>query len=157
VNLYLDVDGAIRPVEGKMPGDFSDWIDESFITWSPSMVARIGALPVDIHWLTTWRDQANDLLCARFGWPAFPVLERRREALWWKLEALMAAQRHDEPFIWIDDELDERRGGSAGIIDDFLERFSAPYLLVSPNPHTGISLADLDGIDEFIKRTLSRD
>jgi hypothetical protein len=133
-------------------GDFNDWVGEQFFVWSPAMISRIKSLGVQAHWLTTWRDQANDILASRFNWEPLPVLERQREALWWKLESLTYAQPYDEPFVWIDDELDERRAGSDGIIDAILERYSAPFLLVCPEPHVGLSSADLDAIEKFLKQ-----
>jgi hypothetical protein len=150
VNLYLDVDGVLYPMSARGTSDFTDWVDADFFTFSPDMVARLGALDVTTHWLTTWRGEANDVLCPSFGWEPLPVLERRREALWWKLEALTAAQRSDEPFVWIDDELNERRRSSNGIVDAILDRFRAPYLLVSPDLHVGLSITELASVEAFV-------
>ena len=149
MNLYLDVDGVISPVTHHEPGDFSDWQDEQFFRYSPQMVALLSSLEVTPHWLTTWREQANTVLTPIFNWEPLDVLERHPELFWWKLESLGRIQRCDEPFIWIDDELDERRAD--GYADILLERYRAPFLLISPDPHVGLSLRDIDTIEEFIR------
>lgn len=149
MNLYLDVDGVINPMSHREPGDFRDWIDEEFFFWSPGMVARLGTLPVTKVWVTTHLNSANDLMVPKFGWEPLGVLERKREFMWWKLEAIGRVQSRDEPFVWIDDELSERRERE-GLIDMALAFYRAPMLLISPNRHTGISSSELDEIEGFV-------
>jgi hypothetical protein len=134
------------------PGDFNDWVDEEFFFWSPTMVTRLGALPVTKYWESTHLESANEFMVPKFGWEPLGVLGRKREFLWWKLEVIGLVQAIDEPFVWIDDELNERRAKDGGIIEVQLARYRAPVLLISPNPHTGISNSQLGEIEEFIAR-----
>jgi hypothetical protein len=150
VNLYLDVDGVVNVPFHRGTAGFSDWEDTGFVTWSPAMVGRLGALEVDSHWLTTWRDEANTVLAPLFGWEPLGVLARAREHMWWKLEALWLTQDHAQPFVWIDDELDERRRESQGMLDVILERFAEPFLLISPVAHVGLSPSELTQIEHFV-------
>jgi hypothetical protein len=154
MNLYLDVDGVLSPMAHRETGDFGDWVDEEFFVWSPEMVGRLGALEVTKFWLSTHLESANETLVPKFGWEPLGVCARRREFLWWKLEAIERVQPFAEPFVWIDDELDERRTKDGGIIEVMLRRYLAPVLLISPNSHTGISRAQLDEIEEFVERHL---
>jgi hypothetical protein len=70
--------------------------------------------------------------------------------MWWKLEALWLAQDHAQPFVWIDDELDERRLESRGMLDVILERFAEPFLLISPVAHVGLSPSELTQVEHFV-------
>lgn len=116
VRLLLDVDGVLNAVTDS-PGKFwSDWqVDEVYgfnITWSPSVIAFVQTLHergVEIHWLTTWGEKANEYLCDVLGLPNFPVAGESLdyiEAGWWKLPLAQELYERDlVPFVWIDDDL----------------------------------------------------
>lgn len=115
IKLYLDVDGVLNiwPPRTK-----TEWTDAKTtvcyghgIFHSPEMGARLAALNVDIHWLTTWSDLANEWIGPLFGWDELPVVGNEfhqdwYSEPWWKLQYMQSIE-HDGPFIWIDDEIDE--------------------------------------------------
>ena len=150
--LYLDVDGVLSPfvIPDSGTDTWTDWDRDAFAPTSRAMADALAALPVDIHWLTTWRDEANTHLAPRFGWPARPVLDRDREIHWWKLDALLDDHPEGVPFVWCDDELDERRALLDPHFTRRLAALAAPYLLVCPARNVGLTPADLERIHAFV-------
>lgn len=156
MKLYLDVDGVVNPRPARQPGPFDDWVNDGYVTWSPSMGERLAGLGAEIVWLSTWRDQANDILSRRYGWEPKEVLERHEEVVWWKIESLF--YNHDgEPFIWVDDEIDERRSEDATVIDGMLAGLGVEYLLICPDPHVGISAEQFEEMATFIAQNGAAD
>jgi hypothetical protein len=90
------------------------------------------------------------VLCSRFDWPSLPVPRRRPEILWWKLEAIQREHPSGEPFVWVDDELDERCRSSDGVLDTLLALLDVPFLLVCPNAHVGLQARDIERIENFV-------
>lgn len=149
MRLYLDVDGVLVPFCSP-PLLFDDWSDEKGIRLSRTMGAALCNLAVEVVWLTTWRDAANEHISPYFDWPALPVLDRKHEVMWWKLEALLRDHPADTPFVWIDDELDERRADLLWLIDNRLDALDVPYLLVSPSAHIGLTPGEIDLVARFV-------
>lgn len=150
--LYLDVDGVLSPYAHQAP-TWDDWrrIDHApyHLVLSESMATRLDRLEAEIVWLTTWEDQANHYVGSALGWDALDVVGRRRGPAdrWWKLEALRRRIRRDpHPFVWVDDELERR----ARMVEPWLDELGIPHLLVSPDPETGLSSAELDEIERFV-------
>lgn len=150
MRIYLDVDGVINPMR-PVPGDgFGDWRYEEFFTWSPSMTERLGSLAAQRCWLTTWGDRANRYLCPVIGWTPQVEIKREPEFFWWKLEALVREHPVDEPFVWVDDDLDEYRANGAGLVESSIEHLAPRHLLVSPDPYLGITPDQMAEIERFI-------
>src|ERR1700712_4655390 len=109
--LLLDVDGVLNAVrvdlpEGWLRGTFNGYV----LSWDPTVVARLGELHesgrVELQWLTTWTELADQLLAEPMGLPrglrtysrdgVVPTgygEERRGISGWWTL----AAARGREP------------------------------------------------------------
>jgi hypothetical protein len=152
--LYLDVDGAICPARtpDEYIDDFGDWeiVPGSTLTpWSPSLVAAVTALPVELRWLTSWEHEANRRLSPLFGWEQLPVLGWTPDSLWWKFDALIEYHEPGVPFIWIDDELDDRRQALGTAFEVGLNSLGAPYICISPWTHRGITRIDLARVVTF--------
>lgn len=168
--LFLDVDGVLNAVmdstrrrsptaagDERLDPSFRDWRRDrrrNFrITYSIEMGRRIGALGVDIFWLTTWLDHANSEIAPLFGWDPLPVLGFPEYLAdtgpgWWKSAAAAAfVAEHQRPFIWIDDDL-------AWSLDrgdvEWLRTCEVPNLCISPHPGRGILPRHLDQIEAWI-------
>jgi len=115
---------------------------------------------VEIQWLTTWAEKADELLAEPMGLPrglrvhARPGAEStgfagewRGVAGWWKLAAAMAVAE-EEPgrrIVWIDDDLAEQA-------DDVGEWLGAnPHVLVvAPDLFLGLTHEHLDEIEAWL-------
>jgi hypothetical protein len=154
--VYVDVDGVLCPLPSPRRGA-PGWRFGSGVAWRPEVAARLAALPAELVWASTWGAEANTVLAPLFGWPQRPVLGRRSSALWWKLAALLADHPRGVPFVWVDDELDQRAAAMGR--DRFtsrLEALGAPSLLVCPDPTEGLSGQDLDRIERFVATAADR-
>ncbi len=121
--LFLDVDGPLIPFGGASDEYATYPVDRDpegaaahplLTRLDPRHGDRLAALPCDLVWATTWRDEANECLAPRLGLPPLPVvdwpepsdLDERdaRIGLHWKTRVLVdwAAGR---PFAWVDDEI----------------------------------------------------
>ena len=155
--LYLDVDGVLCPlrVPDEYIDEFKDWETVTNLydlPWSPALVQAIAELPVERRWLTSWEHEANLRLSPLFGWEQLPVLEHRPGSLWWKFDALVQHHEKGRPFIWIDDEMDDRREELDNIFEAGLTTLDAPYLCISTWSHRGITREDLEAIRAFCVR-----
>jgi hypothetical protein len=153
VRLYLDVDGVLSTWGAPTDSAFDDWREEAGTKWSPSMVGAVGALDVDLTWLTTWGERANSVLAPLYGWPEKPALAHGPERTWWKLDALVTSHTKGVPFIWVDDEMNLQRhdlGGGDGIFERFLDWLESPILLICPRGSTGLSPEHLEAMGQFI-------
>lgn len=152
--LYLDVDGVLCPVvpPDESIDEFADWQlvpPPGRVPWSPTLIGALSALPIERRWLTSWQHEANERLAPLFGWSTMPVLEYRPGSLWWKFDALMQHHERGVPFVWIDDELDERRRDLTPMFDAGLASLDAPYLCLSPWTYRGITREDIARIAAF--------
>ena len=160
--VLLDVDGVINALcsEDDTPPDFDDWdyVECGFspIRYSKKLLKQLIGLDLDIHWLTTWGNAANEHLAPLFGWDPLPVIERAgHDRLagpngWWKSSAAhQFVNAQNRPFIWIDDDLDYSI--NEGDVP-WLEDCTIPHLIVSPDARTGISVADFDKMRQFIQQ-----
>lgn len=152
--VFCDVDGVLLPMTADPAhthaGGHNDWLPApTFAVYSPTMVDRLAGMNAELVWLTSWRNEANRDLAPLFGWAQLPTVARRPENVWWKLEALMA-WRPDRPFVWIDDELDDR-SEEIEFLHYRLDSLDVDYLCVSPDPRCGLSVTELDQIAEFVE------
>lgn len=156
MNLFLDVDGVISPVADNLApttgfGDFRQAEVWGFaIWWSPMMISEIIDLSrdVQVRWLTTWGHEAVTELSPVLGLPEFPVeatLSLVDLSLpWWKLRAV---QRHQPPFVWVDDDIAD----SPEAQDYALETNS---LAIAPFVDVGLTPDHIAQIRQFIEVTL---
>ena len=102
-------------------------------------------------WCTGWEEKANDYLPHALGLPApLPYLSFAdavpQVAGHWKLAAIDAYAGRSRPVAWIDDAHDERcRQWAAGR--------SAPTLLISTDPATGLTAEHVDQLLDWAART----
>ena len=102
-------------------------------------------------WCTGWEEKANEYLPHALGLPApLPYLSfadtEPQVAGHWKLAAIDAYAGRSRPVAWIDDAHDERcRQWAAGR--------SAPTLLISTDPATGLTAEHVDQLLDWAART----
>lgn len=167
--LIVDVDGVVSPVHPAR----STWGDEvqaghlfGPVMLSPQLCTRLDALAdrpgVTAAWLTDWTAQMRDGLDPRPGhnWPDIPELPadtQQSEGIGWWKHASLARWLEDRPHItavvWCDDHLTPLRG------DAFrrrLEPAGLATLLVAPETEVGLTEADLESIDAFLRQHAAR-
>ena len=178
VTLILDYDGVVNPdVESR---DFTDWERFNYVepsAWGESkvypilfsltMVQMLLALPVNIVWLTDWKQKIR-FVEARCGFTTpLPVLDGPGTGLgmmskyWWKRRIVDA---HEGPFIWLDDNLRmqglnwSKRTNTVA----FARKAGVPHLALSMNSpsdtrgfekNKGLRLSDFRLIHEFLAKT----
>ena len=154
--LFLDVDGVLNPDTNKpdptwvfQPPLISDEASGQFtLHLSQAMADAIVGLDFNIRWLTTWQEQANANIGAKFGWPTLPyhTLPVSKHPRWGynlgKMLVVKEELKHKGPLVfWVDDM----------IMYDFEPLmnedpdFDPHYRLrtVSPNPFVGITPEDI--------------
>jgi len=169
--LYFDFDGVVNATEPlhELVQEFHIPIDGSqhlapvnHITYAPFVVETMERFRaehgLELVWSTTWNEFNHVLkLAAYLGGldggrvlPAALNVEATNKAEWtaWKAEAIIADQAADpKPFVWVDDNAHQFWG------DKVRELTSAPSLFITPNSHTGLTVEDLNAIDEFLTAT----
>lgn len=166
-HILLDIDGvinAIYPTQAhKELSDLSGEWRDSFINgfwfnWNTEVIDYINDLTENHHLviLSTWRKTAIEDVFPVVGLnvpETYVVLDPDTDSTsftspdaenWWKeVHAKEFIESHsDDSFVWIDDDHANVR------VDTSL--WSDNVLIVSPNQRTGISLLDMQSINEFI-------
>lgn len=151
--MFLDVDGVLNAfrkspwAEVTKTRVYPEGYEHGFlIQTSPLLGQRLLELEADIHWLTTWKDEANVHISPLVGFPDdLPVVEwERRFSEGWSITGKGRAVRTwqeenpDHPFIWIDDE------HASGVTDH------GHYLIVGPEPGTGLTPEEITTIEDWI-------
>jgi hypothetical protein len=163
--LLLDVDGVLNAAvldlpEGWQRGTFNGFL----LSWDPTVTARLRELHqsgrVEIQWLTTWAEKADELLAEPMGLPRGLRVHARPGAAstgfsgewrgasgWWKLAAAreVVLQQPGRSIVWIDDDLAEQA-------DDVVKWLSAnPHVLVvAPDLFVGLTHEHLDEIESWL-------
>jgi hypothetical protein len=122
--LFLDVDGVLSALRESPWAEsvssavkVADYPHSFLINTSPLLGFRLQQLPVDIHWLTTWREDANTLISPLVGLPDdLPVVDwqiafgepssidgKRRAVEAW------TEANPGHPYIWIGRAVPDRR------------------------------------------------
>ena len=113
---------------------------------------RTGA--AEVIWHSTWREAAVSDLAPVLGLPTLPISHapewtQRPELIWWKLPAARRVVESGRRLVWTDDDI-------AVVPDQVGDLDARPdTLLISPDPHTGLTadqlraIADFVGLDEF--------
>jgi hypothetical protein len=102
----------------------------------------------EVRWHSTWRTAAMSDLAPTLGLPGIPISIApewtQRPPGWWKLPAAQRVVAAGRRLVWTDDDIDS-------YLDDIGESMHEPgALLISPNPETGLTRADLDRIATFL-------
>lgn len=125
--LFLDVDGVLNPIVDPSGDGWEPVPEAPFpLILNRSIGDRIAASGLEVWWLSTWGDRANDWVAPFFGWDPCPVVpnvappplkfgERGQvnsslSPHWWKGRALQAAfaagtLNPNRGFVWADDSL----------------------------------------------------
>lgn len=160
--VLLDVDGVVNKVRDLLDADgFQDFRESKAkgfrIVHSPQMAARLAALDADIHWLTTWCDDANAHIAPLLGWDPLPVVGKEQYLNvihgWWKSDAAEAfVKEQGRPFIWLDDDLySAERVGKV----PWLAECELPNLCISPDTYRGLLPKHLDQIETWIAEQMA--
>lgn len=179
ITLFLDFDGVINP-DVESP-DFKDWVKFNYvepqawgenkvypILFSLMMVQTLTALPVNIVWLTDWRQKIR-YVEERCGFETpLPIMDGpgvglgSNPKLWWKR---LIIETQEEPFIWLDDNIRMQGLGWSKrqhTIASALKK-KIPHLALSMNSpadyrggnfekNKGLRLSDFRLINEFIEK-----
>lgn len=150
--LFLDVDGVVSALSSRH--GFGDGrrhrVDGFDLTLSKSLGLRLRALDVDVLWLTTWGEQANDI-GRLIGLPEYPIAGSPPNGATssgpWKLDLVRErVQGERRPFVWADDDaIGPEAEVWAGGID-------VPNLLIKPRSNRGLTPADVDAVEVFATR-----
>jgi hypothetical protein len=140
------------------------------ITWAPPVIEAIRRIhdtgSVDVLWLTTWEDAANESLAPLLGLPELPVASRARGGdpgraahgftttraaarnRWWKLDVARRVLDPEpyRPLVWTDDDLSWEPDARA-----WAEQRPSPTLLVAPATDVGLTAEHLEAIEEFCR------
>jgi membrane-associated protease RseP (regulator of RpoE activity) len=163
--LLLDVDGVLNAAlldlpEGWRRGTFNGFL----LSWDPTVTDRLRELHesgrVEIQWLTTWAEKADELLAEPMGLPR-GLRTHAREGVastgfsgqlrglsgWWKLAAAMqvAEAEPGRRIVWIDDDLSEQADDVVGWLG------ANPHVLVvAPDLFVGLTHEQLDQIEAWL-------
>lgn len=152
----LDVDGvinALMPHRSHHQAWVADHLGREFlIRFDPRIITQIIQLTeiVDIHWCTTWGEDAVSYLSPALGLPTFPVEDPKRdyESLvaglgWWKYWRFLESRSYLFPTVWTDDD----------IPDDLMHhhRSDPDSLIIRTNPYNGLSLENLQQIESWVQ------
>lgn len=160
---FLDIDGVINSV--GMP-EAGDGVDPSLystievptsedvswpITYSSKVVDFINEMSrsglVEVHWLTTWQQDAHRFLGPAIGLDTFPAFDEPEmvDTGWWKESVAREALRNDpRPYIWTDDDLTIKIG------DSMQRHFVQDSLLIGPSMRPGLTDKHLEAIRMFV-------
>lgn len=159
--IFLDVDGVLNAVRDSNPQFWEEWnvevCDGYYIRHALDMGRALHNIferdDVEVIWLTTWQDTANDWIAPLFGWGNFEaIIDDGSSTGWWKLEAVQKMWELDKtPFIWIDDDIsyDPESIQWAENLSD------SDRLIISPKTHTGITPYHIELIEGFVSNGLA--
>lgn len=117
-------------------------VDGWRLTVSEAMAADLAAAvaTADVWWLTSWREQAPELVGPLLGLPEWnwaSYTDRKVDAI--------VAMIHDRsrPFVWIDDEI--------SVADRLtLEDLDSDQPLVAPTPRTGLRPSQVAAVADWV-------
>lgn len=149
--LVLAVDGVLAP--RRQPRDDESWGDwqpvpgaQVHVPVSPAMGAALALLKADRVFCSEWGTRA-DLLSEALVWGPTTALRRELPSRWWwKLDAVRAflGARPRRPLVWVDSELSSHPEVAGWVL-----RSRVPSLLISPDPRSGLTRADVELVAAF--------
>jgi hypothetical protein len=113
-------------------------------------------------WTTTWQEYAPAVLAPALGWLAgsrarYLNSDHHQDAdstefsLLWKSKAVLEDQEMGPgPFIWIDDELQDRVIMYRYTETELVRTSPTPHLMIGTKDHLGITPRQMDEIKAFI-------
>jgi HAD domain in Swiss Army Knife RNA repair proteins len=163
--LLLDVDGVLNAVHPDLPkgwrrGTYNGYV----LSWDPTVTERLRRLHesgrVEIQWLTTWTEKADQLLAEPMGLPRGLRTHSRQDVLptgfigrlggasgWWKLAAARAVAEAEpgRRIVWIDDDLADQAADTS----EWLAA-NEHVLVVAPDLYAGLTHAELDRVEAWL-------
>jgi hypothetical protein len=163
--LLLDVDGVLNALQPDLPENWRRGTYNGFVlSWDPTVTERLRELHasgrVELQWLTTWTERADELLAEPMGLPRGLRTHSRDGVLptgfegplggaagWWKLTAArsVAEAEPGRRIVWIDDDLAHRAADTG----DFLAG-NERVLVVAPDFLTGLTHDELDRVEAWL-------
>jgi hypothetical protein len=163
--LLLDVDGVLNAVHPDLPegwrrGTYNGYV----LSWDPTVTTRLREWHesgrVELQWLTTWTERADQLLAEPMGLPRGLRTHSRDGVLptgfggrlvgasgWWKLAAAraVAEAEPDRRIVWVDDDLADQAADTG----EWLAA-NAQVLVVAPDLFAGLTHAELDRVEAWL-------
>ena len=153
--LLLDVDGVLnalnpKSLDGWRQGTFKGYL----LKWDPSITARLKSLHdrglIEIQWLTTWSEDADELLADQMGLPRGLIVHPYPQGStrgWWKFDHArdVVDTNQDRPVVWIDDDLDFYAQDVYHWVDSNDNVFT-----VCPDLLGGLTHNQIDDIEEWL-------
>lgn len=130
-----------------------------FRLWlSREMGRRLGELPVDIAWSSTWSPYVDDVIAGAVGLPrGLPVAAappgdgEEWTSANWKLAGVQSFLADQErPFIWLDDDALDLPGSGGETPREWAKTLQVQSLLVAPSPVTGLRPDEIDAIATWL-------
>jgi hypothetical protein len=167
--LLLDVDGVIAPF-GAGPDDGDRWTQVRGGRWQGSIWCHLDVTErlatwhhgghVQLRWLTTWLDDAKDVLAGPLGFGELMVHVHPspdpEPEMWWKESVVRNLL--DDPghlVVWCDDQMirqDPYTGVDTHRGDVLAVEFGSRFLAICPDPIAGLQPQHLDEIADFMAR-----
>jgi hypothetical protein len=171
--IYLDVDGVLNAVSSRAPSpEECGWSQDSWrreringymISWSTELVDALNELVADgveIRWLTTWCELAQQLIAPALGlkggdsWKLANGVTADEARMWdmgrrwWKTGVFEADHANDpaDKIVWIDD--DHRPDVRTTVMNDLLSEDR--LFIIAPFTDVGITRRDIDQIRDFL-------
>ena len=171
--IYLDVDGVLNCVAAAPSPEESGWHTDSWnlqkingfpILWSSELVSAINDIVADgveIRWLTTWCEFAQELIAPALGlvggdrWELTggvtsqeADLRAHRSFGWWKLPIFEADDRPGKS-VWIDDDHDDYTSGRSQTVIEM--ESDGSLLRVKPDEWVGLTRDHITEIRNFLE------
>jgi hypothetical protein len=154
--LILDVDGVMSPIAGghmgPLPTVWPTWERAAHVRmpvfFSPDLVARLSALPVERVWCSTWQDMVDIGLSRSLGWEGQTSLRFPWDTRDQKLGAVQdyLVDHPDRPFIWVDDDPEVMKVGRR-----WARGVAAPHLLMRPAKTVGLTPTHVRTIERWCR------
>lgn len=154
MKMYLDIDETLNVkmpdrVWGRPRNHVFRGIDKHHrrlpVRWSPTLIAELRTLHVDLVWHTSWGHLAPERFgkVIEYGHESPFLCEKPKhwdgdDTMEWKVAALQKIEAADAYFIWVDNDLTPAQ-----------QALFPNALIVPVHPLRGILPADLEAIIEY--------
>lgn len=151
----MDVDGVLNAVNYEpLPDQRRERLNGFDITWTPAITDRIATLHseglVEVRWLTTWAEDANEHISPALGWPedllvvASPYDASR--TAWWKLSYVMDLAVDEQLIVWTDDDI----VGDADARTWLKQEDAGNVFTICPDTRVGLTVEDVDRVEAWL-------